>query len=208
MAAACTPSPVPSALRRSSRAIAIGLVVLAPAGAHGEPAPQAPYDPPQAPPSATPRTGYGHAGRFELGGAGGVSVASDVRDVRVAPAIGWFVAERFELSAIASVAHLKAGAQSATLWSTLLEPSYHVALDDRTFGVLGMGIGVAYQRRLGTGLAVAPRIGLEFVVGRALVITPALAYDYVTHRALDDGDVAVAGVTSALRLQLGLAASW
>src|SRR4051812_43688993 len=166
MATACTPSPI----RWASRAIVIGLAALAAPIAHGEPAPQSPYDPPQAPPSATPRTGYGHAGRFELGGAAGVSVTSDVRDVRAAPAIGWFVAERFELSAIASVANLKAGARSATLWSTLIEPSYHVALDAHTFGVLGMAVGVAYQRRLGTGLAVAPRIGLEFVVGRALVI--------------------------------------
>jgi hypothetical protein len=170
---------------------------LATGTAWADPAPQSPYE-----------DGYGHAGTIAVGVAAGATLASDVRDVSVTPRIGWFVAERFEVAATASLARLDTGAQAATLWSMLAEPAYHLAVADRTFAVLGMGVGAAYVHELGTGLAVAPRVGLEFVVGRALVITPALAYTYVAHRALDAGDVAVAGVTGALRLQLGVAATW
>lgn len=196
MTGICTPrTPQEAARRWLSRAIV--LAGIAGGSAWGDPAPQSPYE-----------AGYGHAGNIVVGVAAGATLASDVRDVSVTPGVGWFVAERFAVAATVSLARLDTGAQAATLWSMLAEPSYHLALDDRTFAVVGMGVGAAYVHALGTGLAVAPRIGVEFVVGRALVITPALAYTYVAHRALADDDVAVAGVTGAMRLQIGVAATW
>jgi hypothetical protein len=175
--------------------------------------PESPYDVAIAPapplPRVAPANDYGHAGQFELGGAFGVTVASDVRDLSGALSFGRFVADHLKLSATASVAHLQAGARSATLWSLLVEPSYHLRLDHRTFGVLCMGVGAAYEHQLGTGFAVAPRIGVNFLVGNRGVVTPALAYEYVTHRALNGAeDLAVAAVTGALRIQLGYATTW
>ena len=158
--------------------------------------PISPYDPPT------------NDGRIEFGAAFGATIASDVRDLSATLMLGRFVTERLELGALASVARLEAGARSATLWSTVIEPAYHLPLTAGVDGVLGMGIGLAYHHQLGAGLAVAPRIGVRFVVGRH-VVTPALAYTYVTHRALDaDADLAVIGVTRALRLQLGYAIRW
>jgi hypothetical protein len=169
--------------------------------------PESPYDPPPAKPVAPP--GYGDAGSTELGAAFGATIAADVRDLSASLAIGRFVAARFELSALASLASVKAGAQSATLWSTVVEPAYHLVLAPSIFGVLGMGVGVAYTRRLGTGLAIAPRIGVRFAVGRHGVLTPALSFTYVTHRALDPiADLAADAVTRALRIQLGFAITW
>jgi hypothetical protein len=171
--------------------------------------PESPYDAPATPIAPPPPSGYGRTGSTELGAAFGVTIAADVRDLSASLAIGRFVAERFELSALASVANVKAGAQSATLWSTLVEPAYHLALAPQIFGLLGMGVGVAYTHRLGTGLAVAPRIGVRFAVGRLGVITPTLSFSYVTHRALDPvADLAATAVARALRIQLGYAITW
>jgi hypothetical protein len=132
-----------------------------------------------------------------------------VRDVSIAPSAGRFVADNFELAAVASVSHTRAADQSITVWSTLAEPSYHLPLTATAFGVLGMGVGAAYERHLGTGLAVAPRIGVSFALGGTLVVTTALAYQYVTHSALDQRDQsAIVDLTSALRITAGVAARW
>lgn len=175
--------------------------------------PESPYD--DAP---TAQTDAGHAdaaddgvqaGRVELGAAVSAMISSQVRDASATLSFGRFVAERFELLALASVTSLDAGTQAATMWSSLIEPAYHLPLAPATLGVLGMGVGAAYTRALGVGLAVAPRIGVRFRVGRRSVITPALSYVYVTHRALDPADdLAVIAVTGALRLQLGYAVTW
>ena len=179
--------------------------------------PESPYDPPESTPTspaparkpASAPAGFGPAGTSELGAAFGVTIASDVRDLSATLALGRFVAERFELSALASIAHVKAGAQSATLWSSLIEPAYHVVIAPSAVGVLGMGVGVAYTPQLGTGFAVAPRIGVRFRVGGLGVFTPALSYSYVTHRALDPiAELAADAVTRALRIQLGYAITW
>jgi hypothetical protein len=207
-------------VRQTTRSILICIAIwratsLAAADGQTLHTPESPYDaPPPANPVATPANpvappGFGHAGSSELGAAFGVTIAADVRDLSGSLTIGRFVAERFELSALASLANVKAGAQSATLWSTVIEPAYHLALAPSIAGMLGMGVGVAYTHRLGTGLAVAPRIGVRFPVGRFGVVTPTLSYAYVTHRALDPvADLAANAVTRALRIQLGYAITW
>src|SRR5688572_26579612 len=111
--------------------------------------------------------GYARAGVLELGGAAGLTLAQDIRAVNFSPSIGWFLVDNLELSAILDVTHLKAGGQSATLWSALVEPSFHLPFNRSMFGFLGMGIGAAYASGVGAGLAVAPRIGMEFLVGRS-----------------------------------------
>ena len=153
--------------------------------------------------------GYGRPGVLELGGAFGLTVASGIRDMNLSPSVGWFVANNLELSAIASVANVKADDQSATVWSAVLEPSYHLPFNRTMFGFVGMGVGAAYEQKLGTGLAVAPRIGANFLVGRSGILTPALSYEYITHDAMDNGnDVTVVAITSALRVNVGYTAMW
>jgi hypothetical protein len=209
----------------------------APAEPEGTPARTAPPTPPSdlptpvsdhdpAPPVASPAAalppggiveqagiggsiGYGRAGVLELGGSAGLTVASGIRDMNFSPLIGWFVADNLELSAIGSVAHVKAGDQSATVWSALVEPSYHLPFNRTMFGFLGMGIGAAYEQKLGSGLAIAPRLGGNFLVGRSGMITPSLSYEYITHNAMDsESDVTLVAVTSALRVNVGYTAMW
>ena len=157
--------------------------------------------------------GYGRAGVLELGGSAGLMIAPDFRNVNVAPSIGWFVADNLELSGILGVSNIKAGDESATVWSALIEPSYHLPFNRTMFGFVGMGVGAAYVSELGTGFAVAPRIGANFLVGRSGVLTPSLSYEYTTHNveSVDSGDMTdttLVSVSSALRFNVGYTAMW
>jgi len=158
--------------------------------------------------------GYGRAGVLELGGAAGLTLAQDIRAVNFSPSIGWFLVDNFELSGILDVTNLKAGNESATLWSALAEPSFHLPFNRSMFGFVGMGVGAAYVSQLGTGLAVAPRIGMDFMVGRSGILRPSLAYEYTTHDATGqvdangNTDVTLVAISSALRFNIGYSTMW
>jgi hypothetical protein len=158
-------------------------------------------------------TAYGRKGVLELGGYAGMMIAPGFRNVNLSPTFGWFVADNIELSAIGGVSNIKAGDQSSTVWSALLEPSYHVPFNRTTFGFLGMGVGAAYVSGLGAGLAVAPRIGANVLVGRSGVLTPSLSYEYTTHNVetVDEDEmknITLVAVSSALRINIGYTAMW
>jgi hypothetical protein len=156
--------------------------------------------------------GYGRAGVLELGGSAGFAFASGYREMNFSPTIGWFLADNLEISAIASVANIKTGDESSTLWSALLEPSYHVPFNRTIFGFVGLGAGAAHVSGLGTGFALAPRIGANFMVGRSGVLTPSLTYQYTTIEGeMSDTsaeDVTVVALTSAVRFNVGYTAMW
>ena len=153
--------------------------------------------------------GYGRAGVLELGGSAGFTFASDYRNLNIAPSVGWFVADNLELSAILSISNIKAGSSSTTLWSAIIEPSYHLPFNRSMFGFLGMGLGASHVSGLGTGFAVAPRIGMNFMVGRSGVLTPSLSYQYTTiNTDMNAGDVTVVALTSALQVNMGYTAMW
>jgi hypothetical protein len=154
--------------------------------------------------------GYGRAGVLELGGSAGFQVASDYRAMNFSPTIGWFIADNFELSAILSIGNIKiSGADSATIWSALAEPSYHVPFNRSVFGFVGMGVGAAYVSALGTGVALAPRAGMNLLVGRSGVLTPSLSYQYSTHDAMtDDQQITLVAVSSSVRFNVGYTAMW
>jgi hypothetical protein len=158
--------------------------------------------------------GYGRAGVLELGGAAGLTLAQDIRAVNFSPSIGWFLVDNFELSAVLDVTNLKAGNETATLWSALAEPSFHLPFNRSLFGFVGMGVGAAYVDQLGTGLAVAPRIGMDVMVGRSGILRPSLAYEYTTHDAMGSIDangntnVTLVAISSALRFNIGYSTMW
>jgi hypothetical protein len=187
--------------------------------AHADPAPapaptdarkpeQPPGYGPQLPPPA-PSNPHAETGLLDAGVTVGALIASGVRDVFVAPAFGRFVADNLDIAAVGAVSYTRSGDRSATLWAGLIEPSYHLELNPTTFAVLGMAVGVAYQHTLGTGLEVAPRVGLSFALGRLSVISTGVTYQYLTHSAADGrDDPAVVALTSALRVYLGYSLRW
>jgi hypothetical protein len=157
--------------------------------------------------------GYGRAGVLELGGSAGLVLASDFRNINVSPSIGWFLVDNLELTGILSVSNIKAGDESATIWSALVEPSYHVPFNRTMFAFAGLGVGASYVSELGTGFAVAPRVGMNFMVGRSGILTPSVSYEYTTHDvdSVTDGDmqnVSVVSVSSALRVNIGYTTMW
>jgi hypothetical protein len=132
-----------------------------------------------------------------------------VHDVAIAPAFGRFVADNLELAATFGVSHSKDAEVTATIWSALIEPSYHLPLNPNVLGVLGMAAGVAYQDTLGLNLIVAPRVGLEFPLARHHLISTSLAYSYIGHSAAQGRDeAALVALSSALRITLGYALRW
>lgn len=158
-------------------------------------------------------TAYGRAGVLELGGHAGFMLAPGFRNINIAPMVGWFVADNIEVSGILGLSNIRAGDSSATVWSALVEPSYHIPVNRTLFGFFGMGIGAAYVSELGAGLAVAPRVGLNFLVGRSGVLTPSLSYEYTTHnvQTIDEEmnkDITLVAVSSAMRVNIGYTAMW
>ena len=159
-------------------------------------------------------TKYGQLGTFELGASAGLTLASNMRDVSFTPALGYFVGDTFEVSAILGVANIAAGNESSTVLSAMIEPSFHFASSRDMFAFIGMGVGGAYVSPLGTALAVQPRVGLNFLVGKSSILSPSLSYEYTMHDAmsakLPDGttDVTLLAVSSALRANIGYSVMW
>ncbi len=152
--------------------------------------------------------GYGRAGVLELGGSAGLTAASDLTQVNVSPSIGWFAADNLELTGILDFAYAKAGDTSGTIFTALVEPSYHLPFNRSTFGFLGMGLGVSYIDGPGAGFAIAPRVGANVMVGRSGILTPSLSWQYTTHDTMDTGQGALLVVSSAVRAQVGYTVMW
>ena len=72
----------------------------------------------------------------------------------------------------------------------------------------------AYVSQLGTGFAVAPRLGMDFLVGRSGILRPSLAYEYTTHDAMaavgpnGSTEVTLVAISSALRFNIGYSSMW
>lgn len=158
--------------------------------------------------------GYGRAGVLELGGFFGLNAAQNVRDLNFSPQVGWFLVDNLELSAIGSVANIKAGSEETTMWSALVEPSLHLPFNREVFGFVGMGVGAAYISNLGSGMAVAPRLGMNMMIGRSGILSPSLTYEYTTHNtdtmtnANGTKDVTLIAISSALRVNVGYTVMW
>ena len=152
---------------------------------------------------------YGARGVFEAGATLGLMLASGFRDVNCAPSLGWFAVDNALLTGIVGVSNVKAGASSTTVWSVLAEPSYLYPLQDGISGFVGMALGYAYVSELGSGLAVAPRVGAKLRIGRAGVLTPSLSYEYTTH-GIDSNaeDITLVAVSSKVRINIGYTTIW
>ena len=181
-----------------------------PAHAAGEPGPTSVQQ--QA--GAEAESAYGHMGTGEVGASAGLTLASNLRDVNISPMLGYFINDNFEVSGIVSMSNITAGNESATVWSGLVEPSLHFAMNKQMFTFVGVGVGGAYIDTLGAALAVAPRAGFNVLIGKSGVLSPSLSYQYTMHDTMlargADGttNVALVAATSALRANIGYTLMW
>jgi hypothetical protein len=153
-------------------------------------------------------TGYGRAGVLELGGSAGIVASNDLTSISIAPSLGWFVADNLQLTGMLDYTYAKAGDSSASAVSLLAEPSYHLPFNRSTFGFLGLGVGAAWVEGPGLGLALAPRVGANFLVGRSGILTPSLSYQYTTHDTMETDEGVFLAVSSALRANIGYTVMW
>ncbi|MCA9556944.1 MAG: hypothetical protein H6704_15505 [Myxococcales bacterium] len=185
------------------------------------PPPQDDNDP--APPAAVPRgpeagvteqagiggtQAYGRAGVLELGGSIGFTSAEDFTQVSANPQIGWFFADNLQLSALSGVTYAEVDDDSATTFSLVAEPSYHLPFNDRTFAFFGLGAGVAYASDPGAGFLVQPRLGMNFLVGRSGILSPYVSAQYSTVDSVSTQRGTVLAVDFAVAGNIGYTVMW
>lgn len=222
---------------RMLTALTAGLLLSAPALAQDESAPPAPevpvgveesFDPdykPDAPEVDVPDpfTGirsyagvgspwaYATAGVGEIGGSVAFSTSFDATTFAADPQIGYFLWDNIQLKAILSIRHLSVQGESANRFGAMLEPSAHLPINDGLFWFGGIGAGVALADHVGpgvvTGLEIAPRTGLQVLVGRSGLLNLGVRYSALlsgvqTDFSLPQGQAILAFVNT-LDLQAG-----
>lgn len=165
--------------------------------------------------TALPSVGGKKARRYaernvrELGGAISMTKANAFTQIGVAPTFGWFFVDYVELSILPSIEYVKTfNTPSKARYSVVLEPSFHAHVGGPVFAFFGAGGGVAYEQASGGGLAIAPRIGLNFLIGGSGVLKLAATYVYTATKrtAIEDGSEDKH--TSTLGIQVGCTVAW
>jgi len=156
---------------------------------------------------------YGRAGVLELGGAIGYAGADQYTQFRATPSIGWFFADNLQLSFLPSVRYLEVGGADSLALTAVVEPSYHLPFNDTTFGFMGLGIGASAAEAPGSddmeaGLLIAPRLGMNFLVGRSGILTPYFNVEYSTSDAFSTSQGTVIAVDIAWGGNIGYTVMW
>ncbi len=189
------------------------------------PAPRSDHDPqPPVPAPTVPMTGvtrqagvggtqaYGRAGVMELGGSAGFSAASNYSRFELSPSIGMYVIDNLELSLLTGVSHFRVGSEgdrvSATEVKALIEPSLHLPFSQVAFGFVGLGAGFNYISGHDAGFALQPRLGMNFLIGRSGVLTPAFNVAYSTVEALRTPVGTVLAVQTSYGMNIGYTVMW
>jgi hypothetical protein len=146
---------------------------------------------------------YGRAGVVELGGSASFTTATNLTSLSFSPSIGWFFQDNLELSGILGVQFSNVAGVGSTFVTALVEPSYHIPFSDSVFGFLGIGAGLGYATGAGAGFALAPRLGMNLLVGRSGILTPAAFFNYSTVDISGAGQGATLRVNAAYGLQIG-----
>ncbi len=171
---------------------------------------------------------YGRAGVLELGGSFDLTSATNYLSVGFNPTIGWFFMDNVEVSAIIGVNYNKTTVVtpsiapnlpatetdvSSTGVRLLLEPSFHIPFSQHIFAFAGLGFGLASQSSdpgedPGTGFAIAPRLGMNIMVGRSGIFTPAIQGVFQSTKAVQTPQGAVIAVDSSTGIGAGYTVMW
>ncbi len=157
-------------------------------------------------------TAYARAGVLEFGGSAGLTYAGDLFNFRLSPTLGWFFMNNVEISGIVSLNYARTSTNGvsthATSLNILVEPSVHLPLSDVFFIFGGLGLGLAYADGPGAGFALAPRVGVNLMVGRSGVFTPALNLVYSTSGAVDTPQGTLLTASTSFGINLGYTVMW
>jgi hypothetical protein len=122
---------------------------------------------------------YGDQGVVELGGQFALDIRDELFSIAIAPTLGYFLVDRFELTLIPIVRILRTedgvsgNSETFVQVAALLEPSYHLPITDDLFVFGGLGIGFTYEEGPGFAFLLRPVLGLDVMVGRSGILKPA-----------------------------------
>ena len=129
---------------------------------------------------------YARSGVLELGGMLAWQAQSGQSTIMVAPTLGWFLTDNFELSGIVQYNRQVNGDNAQTFITALVEPSFHLPVVDQLFLFAGFGVGATGVTGQDVGFAIAPRVGMNVLVGRSGILTPSVAWNASTNRSVTD----------------------
>ena len=210
----------------SLRAIVIACLALAASSARAEMTPTPPKEPEKEPANEVVRAKEGTetqlpsvAGRpirryaqhnvLEIGGAVAFTKANAFTQLGFAPTFGWFFIDYVEISLLPSFDYVKTFSSAGKLrTSIVLEPSFHISAAGPVFWFFGAGVGGAYEQASGLGLAIAPRTGLNILIGGSGILNVAMAYVFTATKrtAIEDGSDEPH--TSTFNGQIGYSVAW
>ena len=151
---------------------------------------------------------YARGGVLELGGGMTWSQTSQQTMFALTPTIGWFFTDNIELSAIAQLNYNRAGSQSATYVTGLIEPSVHFPVAETTFIFGGWGLGATYERNKGAGFAMAPRLGLNVLIGRSGILTPSATMNWSSNSNIRTPEGTLLAVSTTWGANIGYTVMW
>ncbi|MCB9602118.1 MAG: hypothetical protein H6724_02255 [Sandaracinus sp.] len=122
---------------------------------------------------------YASGGVLEVGGMGSLAFGEEFWQLRMAPFVGWFIADGFELTYLHEVSGARIAGENRVATSMYLEPSGHVRVTDRLLAFAGVAPGVLYNGD-DWGFTIRTRAGVDVLVGRSGIFRPALTFTWAT----------------------------
>lgn len=120
---------------------------------------------------------YGDRGVVELGGTFGFDLRDELFTLRIAPTVGYFLVDRFELTlvpiiSVVNVSDNAGPSETTVAFSVVLEPSYHLPLSDWFYVFAGLGMGVTFEEGPGADFLLRPVVGVDIMIGRSGILKP------------------------------------
>jgi len=152
---------------------------------------------------------YAEAGVLELGGSASLTVASNFTQFSLAPSIGWFFMDNWQITGYLSWNHAAIeNVPSTSSFSLLAEPSFHIPFDNKHFMFFGVGFGLATQTNANVGFAMAPRLNYKTLIGRSGVLTLDIREILSTNDFIETPRGTALTVSSALAIGAGYTVLW
>jgi hypothetical protein len=154
---------------------------------------------------------YVEAGHIEVGGSVGVSYTEDTATISVAPSIGYFFVDRFELTlAVILEYEREEDAMNITTSSeavaVTLEPSYHHPLGDNLLALAGVAVGTGWDGDF-WDFEIIPRLGMNVLTTASTAITPSVRIPILMGDAYGDPEGEF-GVDVGVVFDVAVTASW
>jgi hypothetical protein len=132
-------------------------------------------------------TAYSERGVGEFGGSASFALSNDVLAISADPMVGYFLWDNLQLSGLVGLRHLSVDGQNSDRFSLMAEPSVHIPIsnDDGLFWVGGLGVGAALGNDVDddpgveVGFAMAPRTGVQILLGRSGLLNLGARYSMI-----------------------------